>query len=405
LTDAGEYYRDHNYSLVGHEPAAQAAPQVPAAPADRAELLSRLQALEQELAALKQVLAAAPSAPAPEQAAPPAVGPRRAQVPGFQERVSVGGYSEFTYADREGARGNFDMLRLVPKLSARISPKIFFGSEIEFEHLGDVEKGGEVVIEQAYLDFLVRPELNFRAGGVLAPFNQLNILHDGPLRELTDRPLVDRFIVPTTWTEPGAGIYGGVRLSPNVSVNYETYLVNGIGPGISDGNGLRDARRGGLTDNNQNKAWVGRLGVTPTPGLEVGVSSYQGKWDDANQLDLRMLGFDWSYRRGPLKVVGEWARDRVDRDAAGIAAGVPPELEGHYLEISYRLGRWTPVLHFSKVDPDTSRETRFDLRRVVLGLNYRPSGQTLLKMEWQRDRRGADASSANGLVGSVTSYF
>ena len=249
------------------------------------------------------------------------------------------------------------------------------------------------------------PELNLRAGGVLVPFNQLNVLHDGPLRELTDRPLVDRVIVPTTWTEPGVGLYGAARLGHGVSVNYETYLVNGLGPGLSDEKGLRSARRGGLKDNNRNKAWVGRLGLVPTRRLELGVSAYKGKWDDENRLDLSILGADWTYRRGPFKLLGEWARARVDRDAAAVAGGVPPRLTGYYLEASYRRGRWTPVLHLSRVDPDTSQVSRYDVRRLVLGLNYRPSDRTLLKLEWQRNRERADEISNDGVASSVTHYF
>ena len=398
LTAAGEYYQRNDHSLVGYRPPASAEPR---AVASRAELEARLEAVERELAALRQALAAVP----PEEAAPVAPAPRRAPAPRFAERVSVGGYSEFTFSDRGDGDSNFDMLRLVPKFSARIAPKFFFNSEIEFEHLADVAKGGEVVIEQAYLDFLMRPELNLRAGGVLVPFNQLNVLHDGPLRELTDRPLVDRVIVPTTWTEPGVGLYGTARIGSGVSVNYETYLVNGLGPGLSDEKGLRSARRGGLKDNNRNKAWVGRLGLVPTRRLELGVSAYKGKWDDENRLDLSILGADWTYRRGPFKLLGEWARARVDRDAAAVAGGVPPRLTGYYLEASYRRGRWTPVLHLSRVDPDTSQVSRYDVRRLVLGLNYRPSDRTLLKLEWQRNRERADEISNDGVASAVTHYF
>ena len=401
LTEAGGYYRQNDYSLIGYRPRTG---EKAKAPASRAEIEARLEILEQELAALKEALAAVPPEEAEEVAVLPAA-PRGPAVSGLSGRVSVGGYSEFTFSDREDGDSNFDVLRLVPKFSAQIAPKLFFNSEIEFEHLGDVAKGGEVVVEEARLDFLVRPELNFRAGGLLVPFNQLNILHDGPLRELTDRPLVDRIIVPTTWTEPGAGVYGSVRLGPRLSMNYETYLVNGLGPGISEAKGLREARRGGLKDNNRNKALVGRLGVVPGRGLELGVSGYEGKWDDDNQLSLSMLGLDLAYRRGPLKVLGEWARVRVERDAAAIAEGVPAELAGYYLEASYRLGRWAPVVHFSRMDPDRNQVSRYDVSRLVLGLNYRPSEQALVKVEWQRNRERVDEIANDAAVASVTHYF
>jgi hypothetical protein len=400
LTDRGEFYRDNNYSLVGYRPAPAEATR---APTSRAELEQRLEWVERELARLKDALAALPPEQAEEIEALPE--PARAPAPGPARAVSIEGYSEFTFEDLGDGDSQFDVLRFVPRISGQLAPDLRFTAEIEFEHLGDVEKGGEIAVEQAVLDYLMRPELNLRAGGLLVPFNQLNILHDGPLRELTSRPLVDRVIVPTTWTEPGVGVHGNLRTRGGTTVNYETYLVNGLGPGISESRGLRSARRRGLDDNNRNKAWVGRVGVVPMSGLEIGVSGYEGKWDDDSRLSLSMVGADWSYRRGAFKFLGEWVQVDVERDAMAIADGVPPELEGYYAEVSYRMGRWTPVIHFSRIDPDTSLVSRYDVDRLVLGLNYRPTDRSMVKVEWQRNREEVDEVSNDGVAASVTHYF
>ncbi len=84
---------------------------------------------------------------------------------------------------------------------------------------------------------------------------------------------------------------------------------------------------------------------------------------------------------------------------------VPAELAGYYLEASYRLGRWAPVVHFSRVDPDRSQVSRHDVSRLVLGLNYRPSEQALVKVEWQRNRERVDEIANDAAVASVTHYF
>ena len=40
------------------------------------------------------------------------------------------------------------------------------------------------------------------------PVGKFNLLHDSPLNDLVDRPMVWRMIIPSTWFEAGAGIYG-----------------------------------------------------------------------------------------------------------------------------------------------------------------------------------------------------
>ena len=42
----------------------------------------------------------------------------------------------------------------------------------------------------------------------LMPVGKFNLLHDSPLNDLVDRPMVSRIIIPSTWFEAGAGIYG-----------------------------------------------------------------------------------------------------------------------------------------------------------------------------------------------------
>ena len=70
------------------------------------------------------------------------------------------------------------------------------------------KKRGELELEQAYLDFLVTPALNFRAGMMLVPVGIINERHEPPVFHGVERPFVDTVIVPTTWFEAGAGIHG-----------------------------------------------------------------------------------------------------------------------------------------------------------------------------------------------------
>ena len=38
---------------------------------------------------------------------------------------------------------------------------------------------------------------NIRAGILLMPVGKFNLLHDSPLNDLTDRPMVPRFVIPS----------------------------------------------------------------------------------------------------------------------------------------------------------------------------------------------------------------
>src|SRR3972149_1970922 len=72
----------------------------------------------------------------------------------------------------------------------------FSATEIEFE-FGGVGGGrsGEVILEFATIDFLLTDWINWRGGYILTPLGKLNLVHDSPLQDFTDRPLVDQLII------------------------------------------------------------------------------------------------------------------------------------------------------------------------------------------------------------------
>ena len=73
------------------------------------------------------------------------------------------------------------------------SSRIKFWSELEVEHslVEGGEETGELALEQAYLDFLVNPYLNFRAGMVLAPVGIINERHESPSFNGVERRVCD----------------------------------------------------------------------------------------------------------------------------------------------------------------------------------------------------------------------
>jgi len=160
-------------------------------------------------------------------------------------KAIVGGYVDVMYNNlsRQNldnpSRHSFGQQRLVPFIYADITDHIKFAAELEFERGGTnaAQGDGSMTIEFAQIDYLVNEPINLRAGILLMPVGKFNLLHDSPLNDLVDRPMVSRIIIPSTWFEAGAGIYGSLYPSSQSKLDYEVYAVNGMSQtagGITD---------------------------------------------------------------------------------------------------------------------------------------------------------------------------
>src|SRR4029077_4447862 len=104
--------------------------------------------------------------------------------------------------------------------------------------ISSADDQGEVEIEQAYLDGLFGRRLNLRGGLIIMPVGIINVYHEPPTFNGVDRPEVDVLIIPSTWREPGFGIFCELA----TGLTYQLYLVNGFNAngftaetGVADG--------------------------------------------------------------------------------------------------------------------------------------------------------------------------
>src|SRR5262249_8024325 len=151
----------------------------------------------------------------------------------------------------------------------------------------------EITVEQSEFVYNYRPWLSIRSGLIVPTVSQVNVNHDGTMRYLVDRPLVDTFIVPSTYRDLGIGIWGYVPVHKQSAIDYEINVLNGLndimeepleaGQAVSKNpffTGLHEARINEpgngdhLLDNNNNKALHARIGFMPIPGLQLGGSAY-----------------------------------------------------------------------------------------------------------------------------------
>jgi hypothetical protein len=386
-------------------------------------------------------------------------------------KAIVGGYMDFEYINRRnsGSPSNMEVHRFVPFIYGDISEHVKFAAEIEIEH-GITESSGvphsELSLEFATIDYLINDKLNLRAGVLLLPVGKFNLLHDAPLRDLTDRPLVTQLLYGVVLSETGAGAYGTFYPSRQSKLDYEVYVTtgyNGFGScqagannlsaancpnNITESRGLANARQrkstvGGGFDNNNGKAVVGRLAFSPFLGAEIGGSGYYGSYDPFGQRHLGIMAVDWTFVRGPFELIGEsiWTHvednnKRLDGSACTNMTGIsgnltghlcPQRMQGYYIQGNYHfLPEWITRLAPSFFRPEVSTFTAMvrweqvntnldqpdglgQRQRVTFGLNYRPTEDTVYKVDFQYSPEEIDRNSNRihdrAILLSAATYF
>lgn len=347
------------------------------------------------------------------------------ESPEGMTKVSVGGYMDHEFEDFKNKKSTFDQHHWIINIGAQLGERLRFFSEYEIEH-GGPDAGGEAKVEQAWLDFLIADWVNARFGAVIVPFGRTNIYHDADLRDLTSRSLVARDVIPTTWTESGAGLHG--EFNPvlgdyeDLVISYETYVLNGLNDGFSD-TGLSGAKGSLESDNNHSKAVVSRIVLSPALGHEVGLSGYWGRYNGSGDA-ITGGAVDFLSTWGPLELTGEYAYFDVEIPAGMDIADM---FQGYSLQANYHfwfeclddtfLGRkfddptFTLIGRYdwAKIDDDADVGTVDNEEdRYTLGLNYRPLESWVLKVEYQwTDTKAETLESGenDGWIASVAMGF
>ena len=334
----------------------------------------------------------------------PTVADGPADKPHLRESVhgtSIGGYidHELFWNDE---KKTFDQHRFIPFIHGEVSDRIHVMAELEFEHGGLVkgsgDSDGEIKLEFATLDISFAESFSYRGGVILSPLGKFNLIHDSPLNDFTNRPLVACEIVPTTLSEAGMGFFGTVYPTEAAVLGYELYLVNGFNEAA--GARIRSGRSSHKADNNEEKSLVGRLNYSPFLGLDLGGSFHVGAYDDAGDHNLSIFALDADYNRGPFSFMGEYATAAVDGVAADSRSGYYGQVGFHFVPMvlaPFPNSIFTASFRYDHIDLDTRDETR-----LSVGLNFRPEEETVMKLDYEIYDQDEDSS---GFIFSVASYF
>ena len=371
-------------------------------------------------------------------------------------RLSIGGYGEVVYTHnffsdkylrytdaanyaKDKGHGRIDLPHVVLWLGYDFGRGWSLGTEIEFEHGGtgsaveieeeeggeyesEVERGGEVVLEQFWINkSWLGGKLNLKMGHIIVPVGATNMYHM-PTEFFTNmRPEGENTIFPCTWHQTGISLWGKTE-----DWRYEAMLLPGL-----------DSDR----FNRQN--WVGnaagspyefkiantlagafRIDNTSVKGLRLSLSGYVGNsfkntlsaTDSPRYRDVKgtvaIGSFDFAYNDHNFILRGNFdyghlgdselitkfnismRNDSVSpkQSVASDALSTGVEFGYNFFGLSPRLSRDEQQLWlFGRYEyydsmfktQGTIQDTKWCARqRIVVGINYRPINDIVIKAEY-----------------------
>ncbi|HUQ86786.1 MAG TPA: hypothetical protein VM096_04450 [Vicinamibacterales bacterium] len=332
---------------------------------------------------------------------------------------TVSGYMEMHLNKVEHLPAEADLHRFVLMVGHSFSDRIKFWSEVEVEHafVEGEEESGEVAVEQAYIDLAVNRRVNVRAGMVLIPVGILNERHEPPTFHGVERTFVDTVIVPTTWRDVGAGVFGDLGRG----FSFKAYVVPGLDAmGFSADEGIAEGRQQGGHANASDPAMTGRLefrsrGLTAGGSFWYGGSGFGLVRLDIDPPTVGVGSVDARYRRGRHEFRGQWSMvsitgagdlNRAIQARVGIGPNIASRLLGAYGEAATRISpdSWPhEVMVFGRYEIFDTQNKMPDgflplqhLKRSAFttGVTYYPDPDVAFKMDFIQERNKSSVINA-----------
>ena len=346
------------------------------------------------------------------------------------QRTTVHGYGETHWTASEGSDTKVDQHRFVVGVHSKITDWIHLNMEMDFEHAMS-----ELEFEFGYLDFLISPSMNFRVGTMLMPMGNLNEFHEPNNFFTVERPDFHKNLMPSTWQQAGAGIYGSKG-----DYSYRAYLVNAVSA-LDSSRKFRNSDfirkgRSQITGIAVNDMAVTARVERKTLGGQAGISFYRGgSAGDYIEEDgmLTILMADYKVKRGPFDldfgVFKGWVADTKEMNAACsnfgeiACAGTIPQsafaLMGtfavHLPELMKKktIHDVIPYVQLQKLRPNdvngdgAAYANGKNYNVVTIGAAYKPHPQVALKAGYRTNYyAGKKAAGARpGKQGTDQSYF
>lgn len=346
-------------------------------------------------------------------------------------------------------RATTDLERFVLIPTYDFNESIRLVAEIEFEHGGtgsavefepeeagefeaEIEKGGEIILEQLNLVFDFRPALNFRVGEILIPFGMVNTHHQPTEYFTLQRSLAETSLIPSVWHEIGLELFGDFG-----QFNYQLQIIRALDSSRFSGPGfVAEGSQSSLeTKFADDLALVGRLDYAVLRGLTLGTALYFG--DSANNrarqnldgsADVFIYEFHGRYQTGPITLRGQFMQGTIDNSDQVTRAnlttfnsselGVSRTSVGHraqaffveagydvlsfFPDISQRLDVFARYEEFDShdgVEGNIVNVPRFDRQAKTFGINYKIHPAIVFKGEYSFREHSGDTGNKQDVWG------
>lgn len=367
-----------------------------------------------------------------------------------KHKLQIGGYGEITahrffysnnfnrysYPDQYksvDSRGQFDLPHVVFNISYNFGKGWSVSTEIEFEHGGtgstieiedeefgeyeqEVEKGGEIVLEQFWIQKRFNDAFNLRIGHIVVPVGVTNQYHM-PIEYFTVlRPEEEGSILPLTWHQTGISLWGKAG-----KWHYNVLFISGLdAERFSDNGWIKDGAVSPYEFEIAN-AFAGAFRVEnrSVKGLKLGLSGYYGhsaknslkseRYKDVKG-ELLIGSFDAQYNdhnviaRGCITYGHLWDSKQIStinknmsKNSPSPRTNVASDAMCYFVEAGYDFFSFNPKLkehkfyvfgHVGYYDSmyKTANEilsnARYERYIVSGGINYYPIPQVAIKAEF-----------------------
>ncbi len=357
-------------------------------------------------------------------------------------------------------RNSISIPRFVLAFDYKFSKRWILGAEIEFEAGGtgsayeiensengeyetEVEKGGEVALEQLHITYLGLPAINFRAGHLIVPFGLVNAHHE-PINFFgSERPQSETAFLPSTWHETGIEIFGSFG-SRKAVFDYQAMVIAGLNAnGFERDSWIAAGKQGFFeTDNFTSPGYVARLDWRGVKGLRTGISGYYCRDAGSNSdkphtysdfhVPVALFGWDAQYRCKWLTARANLVYGYMGNSKALSAANkllsnnspysrltpIPKNALGYGAEAGLKISslmrvKFPDIVPFARYDyynpqrrgsRGQTMDARFEVSQWEVGLNWFPLPNLVVKADYVTRQIGTSRVFGKGRYNSENEF-
>ncbi len=260
----------------------------------------------------------------------------------------------------------------------------------------------------------------------------INEYHEPTTYNGVERPLIDKYIAPTTWREIGFGATGNIF---PVSIKYQIYIMNGFNgyngeAKLGGKNGLRKGRQKGIESYISSPNYTGKIEYYGIRGLNLGLSGYFGNTQstlfdgiskndknaistaDSSVVNVSMIGLDARYKIKALQLKAQFYYSKLSNSAQynvftinanNILNDLGSSMLGYYAEIGYDVLRsfkttkqLVPFVRYEYLNTHNSVESNilknpsYEKNIITTGLTFAITRGVVSKADIQFIKSGND---------------